>query len=179
MTNNYFIHLLKTRLIIFLLCLLSQMRWVLLASKLPSINIIIINHNIINQGCTTCCLLSSGLREKGENEKMKRCSLSSFPHFLFISSLSIHLICHILSQNVKYGTFVANVTKKRAMRKKFWSEFAGRKLRKLCQPVINNINIELGCTLLLTSWNAPSEILIFPSALYAGFLVECQQFHRW
>ena len=39
----------------------------------------------------------------------------SFPHYLSISSLSISIsyikICHILSHNVKYGTFVANVTK--------------------------------------------------------------------
>ena len=45
---------------------------------------------------------------------MERDSLSTFPHFLFINSLSIHLLyrnCIILSQNVKYSTFVANVTK--------------------------------------------------------------------
>ena len=47
--------------------------------------------------------------------------------------------CLILSQNVNYGTFVANVTKTliiRAMRKKFLVEFAVRKLRKLCRPVL-------------------------------------------
>ena len=38
-------------------------------------------------------------------------SLSSFPHFLFISPLSIHFLYQTLSQNVKYGTFVANFTK--------------------------------------------------------------------
>ena len=47
---------------------------------------------------------------------MERISLSTFPHSLFISSLSINFLYqnflyHILSQNVKYGTFVANVTK--------------------------------------------------------------------
>ena len=45
---------------------------------------------------------------------MERDLLSTFPHFFFISFLSIHFLyqnCHILSQNVKYGTFVANVTK--------------------------------------------------------------------
>ena len=50
-----------------------------------------------------------------DNEEMERDSLSTFPHFLFISSLSIHSYiktCLILSQNVKYSTFVANVTKK-------------------------------------------------------------------
>ena len=49
-----------------------------------------------------------------EGEEMERDSFSTFPHSLFISSLSIHFrikICLILSQNVKYGTFVANVTK--------------------------------------------------------------------
>ena len=50
-----------------------------------------------------------------ENEDMERDSLSSFPHFLFISpTLTIPYIknCCILPQNVKYDTFVANVTKK-------------------------------------------------------------------
>ena len=41
--------------------------------------------------------------------------LSTFPHSLFISSISIHFLYQNLpqnlSQNVKYGTFVANVTK--------------------------------------------------------------------
>ena len=46
-----------------------------------------------------------------ENEEMVRDSLSTFPDFLFISSLSIHFQiknCLILSQNAKYGTFVTN-----------------------------------------------------------------------
>ena len=47
-----------------------------------------------------------------ENEEMERDLLSTFPHFLFISSLSIHFLSKILLQNVKYGTFVDNVTKK-------------------------------------------------------------------
>ena len=50
-----------------------------------------------------------------ENEEMERDSLSIFPHYLFFfhSSPSISYIknCLILSQNVKKGTFVANVTK--------------------------------------------------------------------
>ena len=46
------------------------------------------------------------MRKWRENKEMERDSLSTFPHFLFISSL-----CHILSQNVKYSIFVANVTK--------------------------------------------------------------------
>ena len=48
---------------------------------------------------------------------MERDSLSTFPHSVFISSLSLSIsyieICHILSRNVKYGTFVANFTKKK------------------------------------------------------------------
>ena len=55
------------------------------------------------------------MRKWRENEEMERDLLSTFPHFLFISSLSIHFQiknCLILSQNVKYGTFVANVIKK-------------------------------------------------------------------
>ena len=39
---------------------------------------------------------------------MERDWLSTFPHSLFISYIKI---CHILMQNAKYGTFVANVTK--------------------------------------------------------------------
>ena len=45
---------------------------------------------------------------------MERDLLSTFPHFLFTSAFSIHFQiknCLILSQNVKYGIFVANVTK--------------------------------------------------------------------
>ena len=59
-----------------------------------------------------------------EGEEMWRYSLSTFLHFLFISSLSIHFLYKKLShfsQNVKYDTFVMNVTKTlnvRAMRKK-------------------------------------------------------------
>ena len=58
------------------------------------------------QGCATRCSLA---------EEMERYSLATFLHSLslFPPSLSISYIkiCHILSQNVKYGIFVANVTK--------------------------------------------------------------------
>ena len=70
-----------------------------------------------------------------ENKEMEWGLLVTFPHFLFISSLSLHFQishCLIFSQNVKFGTFVPNVTKKlnkRAMRKYFLVEFAARKLR--------------------------------------------------
>ena len=79
---------------------------------------------IINyiQGCKTFgCLAATKWRENEkmkrklrENEEMERDLLSTFPHSLFISpplSISYIKICHILSQNVKYGLFVANVTK--------------------------------------------------------------------
>ena len=51
------------------------------------------------------------MRKWRENEEMERYSLFTFPHFLFISPLSIHFLYQTLSQNVKYGTFVVNVTK--------------------------------------------------------------------
>ena len=53
-------------------------------------------------------------RKWRENEEIEKDSLSTFPHSLCISlslSISYIKICHILSQRVKYGTFVANVTK--------------------------------------------------------------------
>ena len=56
-------------------------------------------------------------RKWRENEEMERDSLSTFPHFLLISSLSIHFLYQKWSYFVKYGTFVVNVTKNiRAMR---------------------------------------------------------------
>ena len=81
-----------------------------------------------HQGCTNCGSLAAWLRENEENEKMKRKwreneemerkwreihSLHFLIFSLFPPSLSISYIknCFILSQNVKYGTFVANVTK--------------------------------------------------------------------
>ena len=90
------------------------------------------------QGCTNRCSLAAGLREKWrgneemrrkwrKNGEMERDWLSTFPHSLSISSLFLHFLIlspfppslsisyikmrHILLQNVKYGTFVANVTK--------------------------------------------------------------------
>ena len=51
------------------------------------------------------------MRKWRENEEIERDSLSRFPHSLFISPLSIHFLYQTLSQNVKYGTFVANFTK--------------------------------------------------------------------
>ena len=68
-----------------------------------------IERDISEQGCTTFCILASRMQENGErvrrwrwngermrkwreNEEMERDSLSTFPHFLFISSLSIHFL---------------------------------------------------------------------------------------
>ena len=87
---------------------------------------------MIRQGCTSCGNLASRKwREKekmkrkwermrnsrGNGERIRKWREIHFLHFLIFSlfppSLSISYIknCHILSQNVKYGTFVANVTK--------------------------------------------------------------------
>ena len=68
---------------------------------------------------------------------------STFPHsFLFPPSLSISYItnCHILSQNVKYGTFVANVTK--ILTYALWGNKSGsnqlaRKPHKWCRPIVH------------------------------------------
>ena len=66
--------------------------------------------SVVSQGGTTCGSLAVGLQENGENEKMKRkCreneemerdSLFTFPHSLFISSLSIHFLYQNLSHFV-------------------------------------------------------------------------------
>ena len=77
------------------------------------------------QGCITFGSLAARLRENGE--RMKKCGVNGkimrkrreihSLHFLIFSlfppSLSISYLknCLILSQNVKYGIFVANVTK--------------------------------------------------------------------
>ena len=53
-------------------------------------------------------------REGGNKKRMRKWREIHSLHFLFISSLSIHFLiknCLILSQNVKYDTFAANVTK--------------------------------------------------------------------
>ena len=72
-----------------------------------------------SQGCTTCCIRASGMQKNGErmkNEEEREREWGNGEKFtLYISSFSLHFLpiknCHILSQNVKYDTFVANVTK--------------------------------------------------------------------
>ena len=87
---------------------------------------VLVGFSTINQGCTNCGILASWLRENGERmikrkgngERMRKWREIYSLHFLIFSlfppSLSISYIknCLILSQNVKYGTFVMNVTKK-------------------------------------------------------------------
>ena len=57
-------------------------------------------------------------REGGNKETMRKCGDQISLNFLILSlyppslSISYIKICHILSQNIKYGTFVAKVTKK-------------------------------------------------------------------
>ena len=58
-----------------------------------------------SQGCRTCIRDMRKWRENKkmkrkwrENEEMERNSLSTFPHFLFISSLSIHFVFQKLSR---------------------------------------------------------------------------------
>ena len=77
------------------------------------------------QGCTNRCSLAAGLRGneqrmrkwRGNGEEMEREWGKLEKNFLILSlyppslSISYIKICHILSQNVKYGIFVANVTK--------------------------------------------------------------------
>ena len=68
----------------------------------------------IRQGCKTCGSLAEGLRENGERMRNgERFTLHFLIFSLFPPSLSISYIknCLILSQNVKHGTFVANVKK--------------------------------------------------------------------
>ena len=50
------------------------------------------------------------MRKLRKNEEMEGDSLSTVAHSLF--PFPISKFCHIFSQNVKNGTFVANVTKK-------------------------------------------------------------------
>ena len=70
--------------------------------------------------CTTCCSLAPGLQKNGEKlerERMRKWREIHSLYFLILSlfspslSISYIKICHILSQNVRYGTFVASVTK--------------------------------------------------------------------
>ena len=72
------------------------------------------SHNLLQPGSRAARkwreneIMKRGNGKWRENEEMERDWLSTFPHSLFISYIKI---CHILMQNAKYGTFVANVTK--------------------------------------------------------------------
>ena len=80
---------------------------------------LVIKWDISEQGCTTFCILASRMQENGENMRKLRGNGERFT--LYISSFSLYFLplypfpisknCYILSQNVKYGTFVAKVTK--------------------------------------------------------------------
>ena len=74
-------------------------------------------------------------RKWRENEEMKRSSLSTFTHYLFISSLSLHFL--YLSKFVTFWqTLLLRMSQKTYYMRyeKIWVEFAARKLHKLCQP---------------------------------------------
>ena len=87
----------------------------------PEIIFIVSPIATIHQGCTTCGSLTAGLQENGErmrkwteNVEIEIHSLHFHIFSLFPPPpLSISYIknCLILSQNVKYGPFVANVIK--------------------------------------------------------------------
>ena len=66
----------------------------------------------VDQGCTNRCSLAAGLQGNEEETERKWREnfliISLYPPSLSISYIKI---CHILSQNVKYSIFVANVTK--------------------------------------------------------------------
>ena len=87
-------------------------------------------------------------RKWRENEEWRGNSLSIFPHILFISSLSIHFLYQkslILSQNVKYATFVANVTKTYQMRYRLENN-ARIRCEKTPQVVWASLLLHLICT---------------------------------
>ena len=70
-------------------------------------------------------------RKWRENEEMEREWGNGKRFTLYISSLSFHFQikdCLILSQNVKYGTFVANVTKN--LTYVLWGNISGSNLRQ-------------------------------------------------
>ena len=71
-------------------------------------------------------------RDRENEEEMEREWGNGKRFTLNISSFSVKN-CHILSQNVKYGTFVANVTKN--LTYALWDNNSVRKLCKLWGPV--------------------------------------------
>ena len=91
------LHACLAHTLVFIICLLSQIFfWFFYICIFYKFYIFCL------QGCTTRCSLAAGLRGNGgrmrklrgkrENEEMERDSFSTFPHSLFISSLSIHFL---------------------------------------------------------------------------------------
>ena len=123
----------------------------------------------LNQGCTNRCSLAAGLRRneermrkwRGSEERMRKWREIHSLHFLILSlfppslSISSIKICHILSQNINYGTFVTNGTKN--LTYALWGNNSGsnllhtRKLRKLCQPGSQHKFLGLWCHIMLSS----------------------------
>ena len=99
-------------------------------------------------------------------------SLSTFSHFpsFFAPSLSFsyNKYCLILSQNVKYGTFVANVTKNLTytLWEKNCVKFAARKFRKLWGP---DCSIVLNRGVAGTIWKYVEFRIIYSWELHQKF----------
>ena len=81
------------------------------------------------------------MRKWREHEEIKRDSLSTFPHFLLFSSLSIHLSKIVSFCRKMLQTALCRECHKklniRATRKLV--EFTARKLRKLCGPALRYV----------------------------------------
>ena len=85
------------------------------------------------QGYTTCCILASGIQENEEIMRKwrgngERITLHIYSFSLYFLPLYQFPISKLLSQNVKYGTFVANVTKNLAYA--LWENNSGSNLRR-------------------------------------------------
>ena len=74
-------------------------------------------------------------RENEEKERDSLCYISSFSLY-FLPLYSFPIFCQILSQNIKYGTFVANFTTTKNLAYALWGNNSGSiSLRKLVKPV--------------------------------------------
>ena len=146
----------------------------------PQSNCDIIQNDI--QGCKTCFSLAAGRRENGERIKKWRgngerirkwrkiYSLYFLIYSLYPPSLSISYIknCHILSQNVKYGTFVANVTKN--LTYALWGNNSGsnslRGSSASCAGLSNHILFF--CKMIDTGWSLKMFPSIFKTPIKTG-----------